>query len=274
MTTMSRHFTSFISQQFGRFASHEFSATIQNLINKGYVSIMGLDMSEFHSAVTYKTLNKLFTRSLKQKREFSNDTSVFISPCDSFVTELGDLDENRALQIKGMSYSVDDFLGSHISNENKEKVKNGQYINFYLSPKDYHRYHIPTNLQILKAVHIPGKLYPVNMPALNNIKNLFIENERVVIEAKSNDTLMYMVLVGALNVGKMQVAFEPRIETNSDKIEPTLYEYDNLFLNKGDDFGSFIMGSTLIFITESDTLNLKIEHSTPVKFAQEIASFK
>jgi len=271
---MSRHFTSFISQQFGKFASKEFSAPIQNVINNGYVKIMGLDMSEFHSPITFKSLNKLFTRRLKSPREFPLDTSVFISPCDSFVTELGDLDEDRALQIKGMSYSVDDFLGSYISDENKAKVKAGQYINFYLSPKDYHRYHIPTNVQILKAIHIPGKLYPVNMPALNNIKNLFIENERVVIEAKSGDTLMYMVLVGALNVGKMEVSFEPRIETNSDKTEPTLYEYDNLFLNKGDDFGSFIMGSTMIFITEANTLDLHVEHSTPVRFSETIATLK
>lgn len=233
---------------------------------------MGLDMREFHSPQTYKTLNALFSRKLKQMRSFPLDAEKFIAPCDSLVTEATTLQGNQALQIKGMRYSIDAFLGGHITKANRDKLRDGQYINFYLSPKDYHRYHIPINMQILKVVHIPGKLYPVNMPALNNINNLFIENERVVIECVSNEKLMYMVLVGALNVGKMEVAFEPSIATNSDITTPQVYEYENLHLNKGDDFGTFMMGSTIIFITQSDTLELHVKASQSVRFGEVVAT--
>ena len=269
---MKRHVTGLISQLFGKFASKAFSPAVQSFINGAYVKIMGLDMSEFHSPQTYKTLNALFTRKLKQMRNFTLDGDKVISPCDALVTEAGNLEVNQALQIKGMRYSIDAFLGEHIVKANRNRLKDGQYINFYLSPKDYHRYHIPINMQILKAVHIPGKLYPVNMPALNNIKNLFIENERVVLECISDNRLIYMVLVGALNVGKMELSFEPSIKTNSDISSPQVYEYDALYLNKGDDFGSFMMGSTIIFITEADTLDLHVKASQSVRFGEVIAT--
>ncbi len=210
-----RAISSLISQGFGKFASHEFEPWLQKVVNNSYVSMMGLDMSEFKKPHEYMSLNSLFTRALETPREFSNSSKDFISPCDSLVSECGDLKENQALQIKGMSYSVDELLTDEIADENKKRLNNGTFINFYLSPKDYHRYHMPCDLKINRAIHVPGKLYPVNMPALNNINNLFIENERVVIEAETSaGKLMYLVLVGALNVGKMQVSFEPRLVTN------------------------------------------------------------
>jgi exosortase/archaeosortase family protein len=126
-----------------------------------------------------------------------------------------------------MHYDVNGFLGDKISEENKKRLEDGEYINCYLSPKDYHRFHIPCDLTVRKAVHIPGKLYPVNIPYLNKQPNLFIENERVVIECElENKKIFYMVLVGALNVGVMQVAFEPAIKTNASATEVTEYVYE------------------------------------------------
>lgn len=269
---MSKHITSLISQNFGKFASCEFAPWFQKIVNQSYVSLMGLDMSEFHAPSTYRSLNKLFTRNLHVMRTFSMDEHDFISPCDSLISECGDLDENYALQIKGMEYSTDDLLGENFSKEEKERVHNGQFINFYLSPKDYHRYHIPTNLKVLKAVHIPGKLYPVNMPSLKKRLNLFIENERVVIKCETPfGKIFYMVLVGALNVGVMQVSFEPRIKTNSDTTQQSVYEYSDLYLNKGDDFGCFEMGSTIVIISEERMFDLHVKSGDNVRFAQTIA---
>ena len=236
---------------------------------------MGLDMSEFHPPSSYKTLNALFTRKLREPRRFSLDGDDFISPCDSLITECGDLDSTKALQIKGMSYCVNALLGDEISEEDKARVEHGQFINFYLSPKDYHRYHIPTNLKVLKAVHIPGKLYPVNMPSLNKRADLFIENERVVLECETTaKKRFYMVLVGALNVGKMQVSFEPRIQTNADAERVNCYAYDELYLNKGDDFGCFEMGSTIVIISEPDTFELLVGTDENVRYSQTIARLK
>ncbi|NOQ29970.1 MAG: phosphatidylserine decarboxylase [Helicobacteraceae bacterium] len=269
---MKRHISSLISQQFGKFANREFSTWFQKIVNSSYVGLMGLDMSDFSPSNSYKSLNKLFTRSLNEKRPFSMDTGDLISPCDSFISECGEIEERRALQIKGMSYSVDDLLGEHIAQSEKNKLKNGTFINFYLSPKDYHRYHVPINLKVTKAVHIPGKLYPVNMPYLRKQLNLFIENERVVIECETTDQKrFYMILVGALNVGVMNVSFEPSIKTNSEKREPTLYEYEELHLNKGDDFGCFEMGSTIVIVAEENMLEIGVKEGEDVRFAQNIA---
>jgi len=223
---MKQHLTSLVSKYFGVFASTAFSPWFQHIINQSYVSLMGLDMSDFHTPSNYKTLNKLFTRSFREARSFSLDKSDFISPCDAFITECGDLDGDTALQIKGMDYSVSELLGECFSEADKAKVNGGQFMNFYLSPKDYHRYHIPVNLNILKAVHIPGKLYPVNIPSLNKRLNLFIENERVVLACQTQEKkYFYMVLVGALNVGKMQISFDSSIQTNASAQQVQSYNY-------------------------------------------------
>ncbi len=232
---------------------------------------MGLDMSEFHPASSYDTLNKLFTRHLREPREFNLDGSIMISPCDALITECGKVHDFTSLQIKGMKYKVDELLGDFIDADNKHKIKNGRFINFYLSPSDYHRYHIPINCRISKVVHIPGKLYPVNFSYLNKQPDLFIENERVVVECYTQDEeLFYMVLVGALNVGRMEVSFEPSINTNSALRESVAYEYKDFHMNKGDDFGCFQMGSTIVLIAEK--MEIFVKSGEKVSFAQDISS--
>jgi len=269
---MKRHVTSLISRQFGRFASAEFAPWFQKIVNRGYVSLMGLDMGAFEHPHTYKSLNALFTRKLRNPRSFPLDGAAMISPCDSLITECGPIDGTRAMQIKGMSYCVNELLGEHIDPADKERIAHGDYVNLYLSPRDYHRYHIPINCRILKAVHIPGKLYPVNIPSLNKRIDLFIENERVVVECETTGgKRFYMVLVGALNVGKMQLSFEPRVQTNSEITEPVCYHYDALYLNKGDDFGCFEMGSTIVMLFEPQTVELQVQTSQKVRFSEVIA---
>ena len=270
-----RHITSLISQNFGKFASKEFPTWFQKIVNQSYVSLMGLNMSEFHAPSTYKSLNALFTRNLREERKFSLDAEDFISPCDSLISETGTITDDYALQIKGMRYKCADFIGSEFSDEEKAIVDDGTFINCYLSPKDYHRYHIPTNLKVLKAVHIPGKFYPVNMPSLKKRLNLFIENERVVLLCEAtNGKRFYMILVSALNVGVMQVSFEPLIQTNAIATRPQTYTFENMHLNKGDDFGCFEMGSTIILLAEKDMLDVKVNAGDNVKFAQTIAKIK
>lgn len=269
---MQQHFTSSLSQAFGKFASKKHSPAFQHFINRTYVSMMGLDMSDFKSPKSYETLNDLFTRHLNKPRQFDKNPKVMISPCDSLITESGRLEESRALQIKGMSYNVNDFLGEHISQSNKDRLINGEYINFYLSPRDYHRYHIPLDMQVTRTIHIPGKLYPVNIPTLKRKVDLFIENERVVLECKSVEgKLFYLVLVGALNVGKMVVGFEPRITTNSGSLGG-VYDYDNLQLSKGDDFGCFMMGSTIILLAEKGMFTPSVRVGESVRFGVTIAT--
>lgn len=231
--------------------------------------MMGLDMTDFKDPDEYHTLNALFTRHLNTPRDFCTDADIFISPCDSLITDAGMINGNKALQIKGMSYSVDDFFGDEITLENKKTLLDGDYINFYLSPRDYHRYHVPIDMQVTKAVHIAGKLYPVNIPTLKRKVDLFIENERVVLECKTIEgKLFYLVLVGALNVGKMELSFEPLIHTNTGL--GGVYEYDNLHLKKGEDLGCFQMGSTIIFLAPKDMITTNVTVGSCVRYGETI----
>jgi len=271
-----RHITSAISQTFGKFANKEFPKWFQNIVNNTYVFLMGLDMSEFEPASSYKTLNQLFTRKLKKDRNFSKNIEDFISPCDSLISEVGDIKDDYALQIKGMRYRCNELIGGEFSDKDKNLVRDGKFINFYLSPRDYHRYHIPTDVEIIKAVHIPGKFYPVNMPSLKKRLNLFIENERVVILCKTKTgKKFFMVLVSALNVGVMKVSFEPRIQTNAVATTLQSYEFKDLFLEKGVDFGCFEMGSTIVILAQKDTFSkLEVKAGDNVKYGQTIAKLK
>lgn len=269
------HITNKISNIFHKFATYEFPKTVQSIINNGYVKILGLNMNEFKDPSSYATLNKLFTRELNTPRHIDQSLNNFISPADSFVSEAGDIENETACQIKGMSYSVRELLTDEILYDDFEKLKDGKFMNFYLSPKDYHRYHSVYNCQITKLIHVPGKLYPVNFTYLNKQQDLFIENERVIAECKTNDgKLFYMVFVGALNVGKMIFTFEDKINTNSDIFNTQVYTYDNLHIKKGDCMGYFEMGSTVLIFWEKDMVELKNLVNNKVNFTDIVASIK
>ncbi|MEA3418825.1 MAG: phosphatidylserine decarboxylase [Campylobacterota bacterium] len=268
---MPKHYTSAIASVFGKFASKKFPSSVQNFINTSYVALMGLDMSEFKHPDDYPTLNALFTRAFEKDRKIAEGKNVVISPADSLVTDYGKIKEGKAYQIKGMEYQIDELFGSDYAGKAAE-LEEGEFINFYLSPKDYHRYHMPMDLTIRSLTHIPGKLYPVNIPLLRNKPNLFIENERVVIECEDEKGYLHMlVLVGALNVGEMVVTFEEHVKTNGNATEPEHYTYENLKLKKGELFGWFEMGSTILLFSQKGALNPEVAINQKVKFGEEIA---
>ncbi len=263
--------TSLISRLFGRFASHTFSPFFQRIINKTYTSLMHLDLKEFEPYENYPSLNALFTRKLIHPRAFDTQPNVFIAPCDGFVSAMGQIEQDLALQIKGRSYSITTLLSEYISSSNKAKLEKGYYLNFYLSPKDYHRYHVPIDMRIDKAIHISGKLYPVNFKWLHKIDGLFCENERVILECYTKEEkLFYMVFVGALNVGKMCFNFDQNIQTNAKEALEQFYIYENLFLHKGDELGYFQMGSTIVMLFEKESFSPLIEENTQITFAKTL----
>ncbi|HIP01995.1 MAG TPA: phosphatidylserine decarboxylase, partial [Campylobacterales bacterium] len=118
--------TNGISRGFGKFASYKFPALIQHGFNAIYVKTMGVDMSNFHPLNHYETLNLLFTRELLYAREMPKDPTVIVSPADSLISELGDLKESTALQIKDFQYCIKELLTEHISDKNKERVIDGK----------------------------------------------------------------------------------------------------------------------------------------------------
>jgi len=255
-----------ISNGFGKFASKEFPNVIQKFINKSYVKLMGLDMSEFKQPSEYPTLNKLFTRAFEIPRALPEDEDVLISGVDALITDAGNIKDGKAYQIKGMSYAIDELFGEH-HQEAVNKVEGGEFINFYLSPKDYHRYHMPMEFQVLSLTHIPGKLYPVNFPLLRNKKDLFIENERVIIECLDKKGRTHvLVLVGALNVGKMIVTFEEAVHTNSDIRDPQHYTYEDLWVKRGTMFGWFEMGSTILTFSQKGSIAPEVRINQKTSF--------
>ena len=264
------HITNLISLNFGKFAKKEFPTFIQKFINSSYVKLMGLNMSEFKNERYYKSLNDLFTRELIIKREIDSTEDVIISPTDSLITQCGQIKNDISLQIKGMEYSVEELL-TYYCTSNFEKVKNGSFMNFYLSPKDYHRYHAPCDFKLLKLIHVPGKLYPVNLKYLNKEFELFVQNERVILECESNGKIFFMVFVGALNVGQMVFEFEDRVETNIDAKEMKVYTYENIEITKGECLGYFRMGSTVVMLWENDMVELEDLLDKNVKYGQKIA---
>jgi phosphatidylserine decarboxylase len=271
---MRKHYTSALSALFGKFASKRFSPAVQRIINRGYVKLMGLDMQEFREPEKYETLNALFTRPLERPRAMPEDSDSIISPVDALITECGEITQGKAYQIKGMAYDIQSLFGEH-HRDAATKLEDGYFANFYLSPKDYHRYHMPMRLHVRALTHIPGKLYPVNMPLLKHKRDLFIENERVVLECSDdNGALHVLVLVGALNVGKMVVTFEPEVRTNSDIRTPRHYVYEGVTLERGELLGWFEMGSTVLLFSQRGYASYMLEAGQKVKFADMIGTLK
>lgn len=271
---MNRYFSSIISQMFGHIMNIEFPKKIQIIINRYTVKKLNADLSEFEEAESFSSLNKLFTRKLIKKRNFDIEHNAFISPCDSVIMGQGKIDNKSTYQIKGMEYNTDDLLGDNFTQDEKDIVNNGNFINFYLSPRDYHRYHIPTDCTIESISHIPGKFLPVNLKSLKTNINLFAENERVVVKCiSSTNKTFYMVLVSALNVGKIKISFDKNIQTNANANAKPLYQYnDGHKMKKGDELGNFEIGSTVVILSEEGFLELHTEEQSKIKFGDVIAT--
>jgi phosphatidylserine decarboxylase len=267
---MKKHFSSILSAYFGKFASKEFAKPIQNIINTAYVKLLGLDMSNFKEPSSYKSLKELFIRKLEKEPTIDSRIDSVIAPCDSRIIAFGTIKEHQAYQIKGMEYNTKLLLGYEYE-EKASLLEEGAFCNFYLSPKDYHRYHMPFDVKVKSLLYIPGKLYPVNMPFLKNKKNLYIENERVVIEVEDRfNHLHFIVLVGALNVGKMHILFEKRVHTNAH-MGRAFYEYkEPIELKKGELFGWFEMGSTIVMLSQKNALEYHVELNKHIHFGDII----
>lgn len=259
------------SRAFGRLANTHFPRPVQNFINKIYIKIFRIDMSDFGDPCDFPTLNLLFTRALKNPRTINPAPQILISPSDSKITEFGELKNGHALQIKGRSYSFTSLIyGIH---DAQMPLPPLFFINFYLSPRDYHRFHAPCDLRVIEARYFSGRLLAVNEPSLRKNPRVFSENERVVLVAlDDNNNHFYFVAVGALNVGKIIINFDAKIATNA-KNPSEIFRYDPpVSLKKGDEIGRFLMGSTIVIFAEKIAPDPEILHRH-VKFGEKIANF-
>lgn len=191
----------------------------------------------------YATIQELFTRRLKPGARPIRDGHV-VHPVDGELTVATAVLEGQLLQVKGWTYSLQDFLGE---NQN-EKFEGGTQLTYYLCPTDYHRVHSPVDGAIVKVSYIPGQLWPVNNWSVLNIRSLFARNERVVVWIRTNKGDVALVMVGATNVGQMSLSFDQSLITNLG--QPAVNKtYDPpLPIERGGEVGVFNMGSTVIMV--------------------------
>lgn len=235
----------FASKLFGIFADTHFPSWIQYCINRLFVYLFKIDLSEHEPLHYYDSLNALFTRSLTKAREIAS--ANLISPCDGKILVSGIIDKTTALQIKGFEYNLKDLLTQSL--EDTQSLEQFCYYNLYLSPRDYHRFHAPTDLSVTSIAYCDGNLSSVR-PSVLCKKAVFAQNERVVLKAfDSFGNLFYFIAIGAFNVGKIAIYVEPRITTNAS-LGATIYHYQTpLAFKKAQEIGQFKMGSSIILIT-------------------------
>lgn len=256
-----------LSRGFGAFSSFKFPQGIQNIINKSYAGYFNIDFSEHEPATSYASLKELFTRELKKPREIK---AGFISPSDGKIIYCGKGFEGQAFSIKHHSYDVLELLGSTCD---KAELKEGfDYASIYLSPRDYHHFHAPCDFCATKIEYINGALYSVSPRLLAIIDNLYAKNERVIMRCElENGKLFWLVFVAAINVGKIRIEKEPRIQTNA-RLGSTSYD-SQINYKKAEHIGCFELGSTVVIISQKNALNFTIQNNQNVKFAQKIADF-
>jgi phosphatidylserine decarboxylase len=200
----------------------------------------------------YPSIGHFFIRDLREGlRPIESD---FVSPVDGVLRNFGQVTDGRLEQIKGKSYTLARFLGDEA---NARRYENGTFFNLYLSPQDYHHVHSPVSGGIVRSVHIPGKLWPVNDWSLANVDELFSINERVVTYIDSPLGLAAVVMIGATNVGKISVVYDTFISNAGDVLTTVARNYGPPKpINAGDRLGTFHMGSSVVMLFEPGRVDL------------------
>jgi phosphatidylserine decarboxylase len=228
---------------------------VKNLLIKIISRAAGINVNEALSPdpADYPTFNAWFTRALKPSaRTFDTDPDAFLSPCDGRVSETGMLIKDRILQAKGKDYSLEDLLANDpICSE----LQNGYFSTIYLSPRDYHRIHMPLSGRLQRMIHVPGRLFSVAPYTARQVPRLFARNERVIAIFDTDSGPLVMVLVGAMLVSSTETVWAGEVTPNKNKnVSVKTYTDESIHLSKGAEMGRFNMGSTVIMLMPADTV--------------------
>lgn len=213
----------------------------KNLLIRIFIRIFRVDMAEAERerADDYANFNDFFTRTLRAGARRIEGT--ICSPADGTVSVSGLLRGKKALQAKGIIYSVSDLLGG----EHGEDFEDGSFITVYLSPRDYHRVHMPISAALHRAVYLPGRLFSVNQVTTEAISDLFTGNERLVLHFETALGPMALVMVGAMIVAGVKPVWR---DTPYAPATPFTEEFDGREFAQGDELGQFQLGSTVILL--------------------------
>ena len=233
-----------------------------------FVKRYGVNMAEAANAdiTSYKSFNDFFTRPLKtDARPLAK--AEFICPVDGAISQFGAIEKDQIFQAKGHHYSTLALVAGQQVLANK--FENGHFACLYLSPKDYHRIHMPCAGVLKSMAYVPGDLFSVNPTTAANVPNLFARNERVVCEFTSEKHGTFvMVLVGATIVGSMATVWHEAVDgvkngiinpPRSKNIRSWSYSDKNIQLKQGDEIGRFLLGSTVVMLFEKDALQFNAD---------------
>lgn len=220
-----------------------------------FIKHFKVDLSEAQVADIneFKSFNEFFIRKLKPElRPFPEDSNSIISPADGKISELGLIEQSRLLQVKGKYYDLQELMGGETSIANL--FVNGHFITTYLSPRDYHRVHMPIAGELKRMLHIPGALFSVKPSAVQNIQGLFARNERVVCLFDTEIGPVSVIFVGALLIGSVVTSWHGQVmpKKSSNKIIDT----PNIKFQRGDELGYFQWGSTVIVLFGENKIKL------------------
>ncbi|MDN4073283.1 archaetidylserine decarboxylase [Fictibacillus terranigra] len=234
---------------------------------KPYAKMYDINVSEIEKPIQdYKHLTEFFSRRLKiNARPIEQSPASIISPVDGVVSQMGRIQRGTLIQAKGIDYSVHSLLG-----EAKKDFDEGSFITIYLSPKDYHRIHMPLDGEITSSTYIPGRLFPVNDIGVNHVKGLFTKNERLITYADTDAGEVAIVKVGAFIVGSVKVVYSEPYKRARRKVLKTAIRAEHF--KKGSEIGHFEFGSTVILLFQNGQIDIdpSIKPGTAVKMGQKI----
>lgn len=260
-----------ISRWMGKMARKSWSRKLIPI----YIRYFQVDLTPVKKPIhEFENLLAFFIRELRSDmRPVAEGDHLIISPVDGTISQVGEIQEGKLFQAKGMTYSLEELLGHQ--KKYVQAFLGGRFITIYLSPRDYHRFHMPLDGRIVACAHLPGELYPVNPFVANYIKGLFVVNERLISYI---DTMfcgkVAMVKIGATNVGSIKVSYDQNIATNQKAKKELCQTYEPAYrYKKGEELGWFEFGSTVILLFEPNQIDW-MNHCVPgakVQMGQAVA---
>ena len=245
--------------EFGRHIASMRGGAITTRIIRWFTGKYGVNMAEAANPdiTSYASFNDFFTRALKPGvRPLA--TADLICPVDGAISQFGAIERDQIFQAKGHRYSTTALVGG--DRQLAAQFENGSFATLYLSPRDYHRIHMPCDGRLTRMIYIPGALFSVNPTTARGVPGLFARNERVVCVFESAHGPFVLTLVGATIVGSMATVWHGVVNPpRPGVIREWLYDEQNIVLKKGDEMGRFLLGSTVVMLFPGNTLTFNPE---------------
>ena len=247
---------------------------LKDFLIKRAIDAFDIDMDEAISDNLdhYTNFNSFFTRALKPGvRPITRARRGLASPADGVISQAGNIHINRILQAKGIDYSVSRLLGS---SDSAKAYKNGSFATIYLSPKDYHRVHMPAAGTLVSSRYIPGELFSVNDKTAQALPGLFARNERLVCEFESKELGRFSVIfVGAMLVAGIETVWGGFEQPGPGAVRERDHSKASLSFKKGQEIGRFKFGSTVILLFKDQAVNWEdhIRAGAQINMGEKIA---